>query len=122
MIRKIDVLNLLESIKDNKDIPKNNGTFMDVIRQIRNMPTIIQESNWIPCNSGNLPTITEKQIPCGIHYYSNCVWVTLDNEEVVEAVLEDTGRWFREDNGMLITEQVIAWKEFSKPMPYKNKQ
>lgn len=37
-IKKEDVLKIIYDIKENKDIPKNYGTLIDIIQQIRNLP------------------------------------------------------------------------------------
>lgn len=37
LISKNEVLELLYEIKDNRDIPKNYGIILDIIRQVRNM-------------------------------------------------------------------------------------
>ena len=50
-ISKTEVLKLIEEIKCNDDIPKNYGTLLDIMRMIRNMPTVDNTDNgWIPCN------------------------------------------------------------------------
>jgi hypothetical protein len=36
-IKKEDVLKIIYDIKENKDIPKNYGTLIDIIQQIRNL-------------------------------------------------------------------------------------
>lgn len=38
-IKKEDVLKFIEDIKCNKDVPKNYGTLLDIMRYIRKMPT-----------------------------------------------------------------------------------
>lgn len=38
-IKKEDALKFIEDIKCNKDIPKNYGTLLDIMRYIRKMPT-----------------------------------------------------------------------------------
>lgn len=38
-IKKEDIILFIEEIKDNKNIPKNYGTLLDIIRYIRKMPT-----------------------------------------------------------------------------------
>lgn len=38
-IKKEDVLKIIYDIKENKDIPKNYGTLIDIIQQIRNLPS-----------------------------------------------------------------------------------
>ena len=38
-IKKEDVLKIIYNIKENKDIPKNYGTLIDIIQQIRNLPS-----------------------------------------------------------------------------------
>lgn len=38
LIAKEDILKLLYDVKDNPDIPKNYGTIMDLIRQVRDIP------------------------------------------------------------------------------------
>lgn len=38
-IKKEDVLKIIYDIKENKDIPKNYGTLLDIIRQIRKLPS-----------------------------------------------------------------------------------
>ena len=37
-IKKEDVLKIIYDIKENKDVPKNYGTLIDIIQQIRNLP------------------------------------------------------------------------------------
>ena len=50
-ISKTEVLTLIEEIKRNDDIPKNYGTLLDIMRMIRNMPTVDNTDNgWIPCS------------------------------------------------------------------------
>ena len=50
-ISKTEVLTLIEEIKCNDDIPKNYGTLLDIMRMIRNMPTVDNTDNgWIPCS------------------------------------------------------------------------
>ena len=43
LINEDDVLKLIADIKDNRDIPKNYGTLMDLEMQIRNLPTAYNE-------------------------------------------------------------------------------
>lgn len=38
-IKKEDILKFIEDIKCNKDVPKNYGTLLDIMRYIRKMPT-----------------------------------------------------------------------------------
>ena len=38
-IKKEDVLEILYNIKENKDVPKNYGTLLDIIRLVRNLPS-----------------------------------------------------------------------------------
>ena len=58
-ISKTEVLTLIEEIKCNDDIPKNYGTLLDIMRMIRNMPTVDNTDNgWIPC-SERLPKYGE---------------------------------------------------------------
>lgn len=40
LIRKSDVLNLIEKIKEDDSIPKNYGTLLDIMRHIRVMPSV----------------------------------------------------------------------------------
>ena len=50
-ISKTEVLTLIEEIKCNDDIPKNYGTLLDIMRMIRNMPTVDNTDNgWILCS------------------------------------------------------------------------
>ena len=50
-ISKTEVLTLIEEIKCNDDIPKNYGTLLDIMRMIRNMPTVDNTDNgWIACS------------------------------------------------------------------------
>jgi hypothetical protein len=39
LIRKSDVLKLIEDIKCNRDVPKNYGTLLDIMQMIRSLPT-----------------------------------------------------------------------------------
>lgn len=39
LISKEKVLELLYEVKNNDDIPKNYGTILDIIRQVRKLPT-----------------------------------------------------------------------------------
>ena len=58
-ISKTEVLTLIEEIKCNDDIPKNYGTLLDIMRMIRNMPTVDNTDNgWIAC-SERLPKYGE---------------------------------------------------------------
>ncbi|MFQ9515366.1 MAG: hypothetical protein ACLRZ9_06020 [Eubacterium sp.] len=59
LIRKSDVLKLIEDIKSDNNIPKNYGTLLDIIRQIRNISSVydedmvikqLNESSFIPNN------------------------------------------------------------------------
>ena len=60
-ISKTEVLTLIEEIKCNDDIPKNYGTLLDIMRMIRNMPTVDNTDNgWIPC-SERLPEDDKKK-------------------------------------------------------------
>ena len=57
LIRRADVVKLIEGIKCNPDIPKNYGTLLDILRRVRDIPTIGQ----IPeKKNGELNRITEK--------------------------------------------------------------
>lgn len=38
-IKKEDVLKIIYDIKENRDIPKNYGTLIDIIQQTRNLPS-----------------------------------------------------------------------------------
>lgn len=40
LIKKSDVIRLIENIKCNDTIPKNYGTLLDIIRLIRLMPSV----------------------------------------------------------------------------------
>lgn len=54
-IKKEDVLKIIYEIKENKDIPKNYGTLIDIIQQIRNLPpedvVKVKHGKWIPCKN-----------------------------------------------------------------------
>ena len=45
-IKKEDVLKIIYDIKENKDIPKNYGTLIDIIQLVRKLPSeeVISES------------------------------------------------------------------------------
>lgn len=43
-IKKEDILKFIEDIKCSRDIPKNYGTLLDIIRYIRKMPTFDLEN------------------------------------------------------------------------------
>ena len=50
-IKKEDVLKIIYDIKENKDIPKNYGTLIDIIQQVRNLPSSdvaeVKHGKWI---------------------------------------------------------------------------
>ena len=39
LISRTEVLKLIEDIKCNRDVPKNYGTLLDIMRKIRKLPT-----------------------------------------------------------------------------------
>jgi len=43
LIEKEAVISIIENIKENKDIPKNYGTLLDILRRIRQLPTVDAE-------------------------------------------------------------------------------
>lgn len=49
-ISRTKVLQFIEDIEYNKDIPKNYGTLLDIMRYIRKMPAISNNNDWIPCS------------------------------------------------------------------------
>lgn len=44
LVERDEVLLIIEEIKLNKDIPKNYGTLLDIMRKIRQLPTKDAES------------------------------------------------------------------------------
>lgn len=72
--------------------------------------------DWILC-SDMLPKIHESNADGESFKYSDIVWVTLESGKVIMAQLDGV-KWYT-DMEELIKEEVIAWKPFHKPAPYK---
>lgn len=53
LIRKSDVLKIIEDIKCDDSIPKNYGTLLDIMKQIRGLPDVrqkeLEEQEWKGC-------------------------------------------------------------------------
>ncbi len=47
LIRRVSVLKLIEDIKMNPEIPKNYGTLLDIMREVRKIPAIPDLENII---------------------------------------------------------------------------
>lgn len=73
--------------------------------------------DWILC-SDELPKLHESNADGERFKYSDIVWVTLESGEVIMAQLDGV-KWYT-DTEELIKEEVIAWKPFHKPAPYKS--
>jgi hypothetical protein len=106
-ISRTEVLLLIESIKDNKDIPKNYGTLLDILRQIRNMPTVSIDNGWIPC-SERLPKYLENVLICT---ETGFVTIAYMQGEIYGNSWAD---------GLGLIREVIAWQPL--PQPFKPKE
>ena len=108
-ISKTEVLTLIEEIKCNDDIPKNYGTLLDIMRMIRNMPTVDNTDNgWIPC-SEQLPDYGERVL---LQDFGGNI--TLEKCEKKKRIKGFTdGNWWASANNY------IAWQPL--PQPYQPK-
>ena len=114
-ISKTEVLTLIEEIKCNDDIPKNYGTLLDIMRMIRNMPTVDNTDNgWIPC-SERLPEIDGNT--------SDTVLVCGSNGFLYMAFWCDDLQWRFCECGMakepVLWTEIVAWQPL--PEPYKER-
>ena len=114
-ISKTEVLTLIEEIKCNDDIPKNYGTLLDIMRMIRNMPTVDNTDNgWIPC-SERLPEIDGNT--------SDTVLVCGSNGFLYMAFWCDDLQWRFCECGMakepVLWTEIIAWQPL--PEPFKER-
>lgn len=117
-ISRTEVLKLIEDIKCNDDIPKNYGTLLDIMQLIRKLPSAAVNDGWTPV-SDHLPEIEE---------YYKPFWVTI--------LLQDRGKkfyyvrkatWNQYDkrwewsNAKAVSDKtnIIAWKEYEIPAPYR---
>ena len=74
------------------------------------------KGGWIAC-SVRLPGVKEVKVADTSYMCSEIVWVSLENELMMHAYLED-GRWYS-IGGELIKEKVVAWHPAYKPAKYK---
>ena len=70
---------------------------------------------WTECDIC-MPGVKEVKVADTSYMCSEIVWVSLDNEFVMHAYLED-GRWYSLC-GELIREKVVAWHPAHKPPKY----
>ena len=107
-ISKTEVLKLIEEIKCKDDIPKNYGTLLDIMRMIRNMPTVDNTDNgWIPCID-LLPEESGEYLTC----------VEYDGDRFIAIDEIDCDGIIKEWN-CSTDYKVIAWKPL--PQPYQPK-
>ena len=105
-ISKAEVLTLIEEIKCNDDIPKNYGTLLDIMRMIRNMPTVDNTDNgWIPC-SERLPEESLNSVIGWDEYRQRCCFVQYYG-----------GRWILGND--IDSVKIIAWQPL--PEPFKER-
>ena len=71
---------------------------------------------WTECNVC-LPGVEEVKAEDAVYMCSEIVWVSLENEVMMHAYLEN-GRWYS-IGGELIKEKVVAWHPAYKPARYK---
>lgn len=72
---------------------------------------------WIETAKRLPPTEEIKSVNGGKIGVSNIVWTTLKDGRVTLAIFEG-GKWF-DIRGKLIKTEVIAWRKFRKPEPFK---
>ena len=109
-ISKTEVLTLIEEIKCNDDIPKNYGTLLDIMRMIRNMPTVDNTDNgWIAC-SERLPEENQKVILQD--FYRN---ITIEKMKINDGVKGfSDGDWWSSANNY------VAWQPLPEPFKERN--
>lgn len=99
-ISRTEVLKLIEDIKCDDSVPKNYGTLLDIMRQIREMPTVSVNDGWIPCSSGKMPNMNQTVL---VTVAKECVL----NEEVITVDYDEEYMQYFEDGSFL------AWQ----PLP-----
>lgn len=76
------VLLIIEEIKENREIPKNYGTLLDIMRKIRQLPTIDAEpvvhGHWEYIEGGIILQSHYKCSACGTKRFEH--WVMADFE------------------------------------------
>lgn len=115
LISRTEVLELIEDIKCDDSVPKNYGTLLDIMRQIRKMPTVQVNDGWIPCSSGKMPAdYGEDWVQIQIkERHTGYLWIPRTGEY-------RNGAWwvagFDEDVRVKPPFEVVAWQPL--PQPY----
>ena len=114
LISRTEVLKLIYEYKEKhsenrNEYPINYGTLLDMIRWVRELPSVTpQEPRWIPCS---------ERLPEEYHR----VLVSTDAEEIFFASylgkMDDGTDCFDDEDGMMWEGDVIAWMTL--PKPYK---
>lgn len=84
LISRQDVLKLIEDIKCNDDIPKNYGTLLDIMRQVRNLQTAYDVEK-VVAKLEELQTC-EDDGTCNHCQRTWCPLVVLDADEVFKII------------------------------------
>lgn len=74
-VSKIAVLKLIEDIKCDRNIPKNYGTLLDILQQVRSLPTVMDNKTEIPEELKQYQAIGtvkgyEEAIKASLEYYN----------------------------------------------------
>ena len=105
-----EVLLLIEDFKNNKNVPKNYGTLLDILREIRKLPRI-ELNDWIPCDK-KLPTSS------GPYHVTRRIKDIDSNKVLYETTYEHfwtkSGLWDSQMHGNFGWE-IIAWKKSDEP-------
>ena len=114
-ISRYEVLKLIEDIKCDKKIPKNYGTLLDIMRQVRKMPVLFAtdenagNNGWIAC-SERLP---EKQGEYIVMIEGAIIPTCLTYNNISQT-------WYGIDYDALNYYSVVAWQPL--PEPYKESE
>lgn len=125
LIKRESVLKLIEDIKCNPDLPKNYGTLLDIMREVRAIPAVYDSENiikanmertaedcggWIPCKE-RLPEEKINPITKDFCEYQ----VTFKSEDVTDIRHYKFGRGHWWNGPGIMDEYVIAWRQNFEP-------
>lgn len=116
LIKRESVLKLIEDIKCNPDLPKNYGTLLDIMKEVRGIPAVYDSENIIKVNMERSAEDCGGWIPCKERLPEdfNTVLAFTEEKQFV-TVARDGMDWVLYD-GLIIREKVIAWQQL--PDPY----
>lgn len=122
LIKRESVLKLIEDIKCNPDLPKNYGTLLDIMREVRGIPAVYDSENiikvnmerseedcggWIYCGDGeNLPA---EPFACIVTVIDTEPMTQEDFESILPYHVGYDGKQWNDIEGNRIPFEVIAW-------------